>query len=174
MRRGLFLALILAAAAARAQEIPPDLPPAPPPAPPPPPSLAPAGAPIAPQAPPAGLILPPGIEALPGGALRLSWGPAGLDAAQRQALRALGRSLAALPAGRVTVEAQVSGPAHDISAARRESLARAQAVRAALIEGGLDARRIDLKPLGRVGAGADRVDVLPPGVASPEARARGR
>ncbi|WP_198373534.1 OmpA family protein, partial [Roseomonas rosulenta] len=97
-----------------------------------------------------------------------------LDPAQATALAALGRALAALPAGRITVEAQVSGPANDASMARRASLARAQAVKAALVAGGLPATRIDLRPLGRLPAGADRVDVLPPGVASPNAEARGR
>jgi outer membrane protein OmpA-like peptidoglycan-associated protein len=105
---------------------------------------------------------------------RITLATAVLDPAQAAALAALGRALAALPAGRITVEAQASGPANDASMARRASLARAQAVKAALVAGGLPPTRIDLRPLGRVGNGADRVDVLPPGVASPSADSRGR
>ena len=55
---------------------------------------------------------------------------------------------------------------------RRASLARAQAVKAALVAGGLDATRIDLRPFGRLPAAVDAVDVLPPGVVSPNAEAR--
>jgi outer membrane protein OmpA-like peptidoglycan-associated protein len=114
------------------------------------------------------------MVALPDGGVRIALGAGGLDPAQARALEALGRALAALPAGRITVEAQVSGPANDVSLARRASLARAQAVKAALLAGGLPATRIDLRPLGRLPGAADRVDVLPPGVASPNAEARGR
>jgi hypothetical protein len=114
------------------------------------------------------------MTALPGGAVRVALAPGGLDPAQSDALIVLGRALAALPAGRVTVEAQVAGPANDASMARRASLSVAQAVKAALVVGGLDPTRIDLRPLGRIGAGVDRVDVLPPGVASPQAETRGR
>ena len=123
---------------------------------------------------PAGVpALPPGMQVLDGGGVRLVIAGGGPDAAQVRALEALGRALAALPSGRITVEAQVSGPANDVSTARRASLARAQAVKAALVAGGLEPTRIDLRPLGRLAAGADRVDVLPPGVASPNAEARG-
>lgn len=178
MRRRAVLAWMLGALPAGAQDVSPplpaDLPPEPAPAPPPPPRLAPNGAPLAPSVPAAGPPLPPGMEALQGGAMRVALAPGGLTPAQSEALAALGRALAALPSGRITVEAQVSGPANDVSTARRRSLARAQAVKAALAAGGLEPTRIDLRPLGRVGAGADRVDVLPPGVASPEAETRGR
>lgn len=173
MRRRAVLAGVFAAGVARAQDAPTDLPPEPPPAPPAPPRLAPEGAP-APAMPTPGDPLPPGMAMLPTGGVRLALDSAVLDPAQARALEVLGRGLAALPAGRITVEAQVSGPANDVSAARRASLARAQAVKAALVAGGLPATRIDLRPLGRLGAGADRVDVLPPGVASPNAEARGR
>ncbi len=114
------------------------------------------------------------MDILPEGGVRIVMASNTLTPAQAQALALLGGRLAALPAGRVMVEAQVSGPANDVSLARRASLARAQAVKAALVAGGLDATRIDLRPLGRMGAGADRVDVLPPGVASPNAERRGR
>jgi outer membrane protein OmpA-like peptidoglycan-associated protein len=150
------------------------LPPEPPPAPPAPPRLAPEGAALAPSSPAAAPSYPPGMAALPDGGVRIALAGAAPDPAQLRALEALGRALAALPAGRITVEAQVSGPANDVSMARRASLARAQAVKAALVAGGLPATRIDLRPLGRLAAGADRVDVLPPGVASPNAEARGR
>jgi hypothetical protein len=150
------------------------LPPEPPPAPPAPPRLAPEGAALAPSSPAAAPSYPPGMAALPDGGVRIALSGAAPDPAQLRALEALGRALAALPAGRITVEAQVSGPANDASMARRASLARAQAVKAALVAGGLPATRIDLRPLGRLAAGADRVDVLPPGVASPNAEARGR
>ncbi len=106
--------------------------------------------------------------------MRIALGTDRLAPEMAEALARLGRRLAALPAGRITVEAQVAGPANDASMARRASLARAQAVKAALVAGGLDATRIDLRPLGRVGAGADRVDVLPPGMASPTTESRGR
>jgi hypothetical protein len=173
MRRAL-LAGLLAAGAARAQDAPAELPPEPAPAPPAPPLLAPNGAAVVPVPAPPGPPLPAGMELLADGAVRLAFAGAAPGAAQVAALAALGGRLATLPAGRITVEAQVSGPANDVSTARRASLARAQAVKAALVAGGLDPTRIDLRPLGRIGAGADRVDVLPPGVASPSAEGRGR
>ena len=172
IRRG-FLAALLVPAAARAQDPPAEVLPEPAPSPPAPPRLAPNGAAMVPQQPAAGPPLPAGMEPLPEGGVRLAIAGGALDAAQVRALEALGRALAALPSGRVTVEAQVSGPANDVSTARRASLARAQAVKAALVAGGLEPTRIDLRPLGRLAAGVDRVDVLPPGVASPNAEARG-
>lgn len=176
MRRAV-LAAVLVAGVAQAQVAPSDLPadaPAPPPpAPPPPVRLAPQGAPLQPSPTPSE-SLPAGMATLPGGGVRIELASATLDPAQARALEGLGHALAVLPAGRITVEAQVSGPANDASRARRASLARAQAVKAALVAGGLAATRIDLRPLGRLPAGADRVDVLPPGVASPNAEARGR
>ena len=174
MRRRAVLLGLVAALPARAQDTPADLLPEPPSAPPAPPRLAPDGAAMAPTLPAAGPPLPPGVTALPDGGVRLALASERLDPAVEEALRALGRRLAALPAGRITVEAQVAAPANDVSMARRASLARAQAVKAALVAGGLDATRVDLRPLGRLPAGADLVDVLPPGVASPNGEARGR
>jgi hypothetical protein len=113
-----------------------------------------------------------GLQTLPQGGFRLRMTGTELTAAQTTAVQALGRDLAALPQGRITVEAQVAGPADDVSAARRLSLARAQAVKSALVAGGLTPTRIDLRPLGRLSAPQDAVDILPPGVASPNAEAR--
>jgi hypothetical protein len=113
-----------------------------------------------------------GLQTLPQGGFRLRMTGTDLTAAQTAAVQALGRDLAALPQGRITVEAQVAGPAEDVSAARRLSLARAQAVKSALVAGGLTPTRIDLRPLGRLSAPQDAVDILPPGVASPNAEAR--
>jgi hypothetical protein len=111
--------------------------------------------------------LPPGLEQRPEGVLRLHLSPSATepDAAARAALERLGASLAARPAGRVTVEAQVSGPAADVSAARRLSLARALAVRQALVAGGIAETRVDVRALGRTPDALDAVDVLPPGAA---------
>ncbi|MDB5316938.1 MAG: hypothetical protein JWO24_2782 [Rhodospirillales bacterium] len=130
--------------------------------PPPPPNLPPRPAQGTARPRPPTIPPPPGLEALPNGGLRIQG--AALDARTRAALADYGRRLAALPNGRVTVLAEVSGPAEDAHLARRLSLARAQAAKAALVEGGLDETRIDLRPLGRTTAGVDRLDVLPPGV----------
>jgi len=153
---------------ARAESTDQALPPDPAPAPPPPVQLTP----LRPQTPQAVAGPLPGLQTLPQGGFRLRMTGTELTAAQTTAVQALGRDLAALPQGRITVEAQVSGPADDVSAARRLSLARAQAVKSALIAGGLTPTRIDLRPLGRLSAPQDAVDILPPGVASPNAEAR--
>lgn len=161
-------ALCLGLVAVRAETSDTALPPDPAPAPPPPVQLAP----LRPQTPQplAGAIQ--GLQALPQGGVRLRMTGATLSPAQASALQALGRELAAASQGRITVEAQVSGPADDVSSARRASLARAQAVKAALEAGGLAPTRIDLRPLGRLPGAQDAVDILPPGVASPNAEAR--
>ncbi len=166
--------LLLSAGSAGAQDAPdPAGLPDPAPAPPAPARLAPEGAPmVPPPAPAAASDLPPGIVARADGAVRIGWRGNAPDPAVEAALRALGARFAALPSGRITVEAQVSGPTTDASMARRASLAHAQAVKAALVAGGLDATRVDLRPLGRLPAGIDAVDVLPPGVASPNTEAR--
>jgi hypothetical protein len=65
----------------------------------------------------------------------------------------------------VVVLAQASGPAADVSSARRVSLARGLAVKEALVAGGLPPTRIDIRPMGRTEEAADAVDVLPPGYA---------
>jgi hypothetical protein len=114
----------------------------------------------------------PGLQALPEGGFRLRMTGTELTATQTAAVQALARTMAALPQGRITVEAQVAGPVEDVSTARRLSLARAQAVKSALIAGGLTPTRIDLRPLGRLSGAQDTVDILPPGVASPNTEAR--
>ena len=151
-----------------AQTPDPSLPPDPAPAPPPPVQLTP----LRPQIPqsPAGPLQ--GLQALPQGGFRLRMTGTELTATQTAAVQALARNLAMLPQGRITVEVQVAGPADDISTARRVSLARAQAVKSALIAGGVTPTRIDLRPLGRLSGAQDAVDILPPGVASPNAEAR--
>lgn len=173
MKRRACIAALLAPLAARAQDAPAELP-DPAPAPPAPPALAPTGAPAQPIPAPPGPPLPEGLTPIGEGGVRIALSSDQIAPEMAAALAALGRRFATLPAGRITVEAQVAGPAGDVSIARRASLARAQAVKAALVAGGLDATRIDLRPLGRVGAGADRVDVLPPGMASPTTESRGR
>lgn len=110
--------------------------------------------------------LPAGMAALPNGGVRVLFGAgeAALPASTAPMLAEFGRQLAARPAGfgRITVEGQASGPAEDASAARRLSLARAQAVRGALVAGGLDQTRVDVRALGRTAAALDAADVLPP------------
>lgn len=167
-RAGLAAGFALLSLPARAQTPDPSLPPDPAPAPPPPVQLTP----LRPQTPqsPAGPLQ--GLQTLPQGGFRLRMTGAELTAAQTAAVQALARTLAALPQGRITVEAQVAGLADDVSAARRLSLVRAQAVKSALVAGGLTPTRIDLRPLGRLSGAQDAVDILPPGVASPNAEAR--
>ena len=110
------------------------------------------------------LVLPPGLETLPQGHWRIRFADdtATLTAPAATALATLGRRLAALPEGRITVAAQASGPAADVSIARRRSLARGLAVKQALAEGGLPPTRIDIRALGRTAEAVDVADVLPP------------
>lgn len=171
-RRAVLAALLPLPLPARAQDAADPQLPEPAQAPPAPPALAPTGAPMVPQPGPAPQGLPPGMTLLPDGAVRIALTADRIPPALNETLGQLGARFAALPAGRITVEAQVAGPAQDASMARRASLARAQAVKAALVAGGLDATRIDLRPLGRLPAAVEVVDILPPGVVSPNAGAR--
>ncbi|WP_176849653.1 OmpA family protein [Belnapia rosea] len=142
------------------------LPPSPAEAPPQPADLSvvPSPAPAAGPAGPTLQGLPAGLEALPAGGARLRFQPGvevlpqGLDSG----LAELGRRIAAGPPGRIAVTAQASGPASDVSAARRVSLARALAVKQALAAGGLPPTRIDIRPMGRTAEALDAVDVQPP------------
>lgn len=112
------------------------------------------------------LALPAGMSPLPNGAWRVVFraGQTELPGGAAEALAEIGRRLAQRPAGsgRVSVDGQASGPANDASVARRLSLARAQAVRRALVAGGLDETRVDVRALGRTPAVLDVADVLPP------------
>lgn len=132
--------------------------------------LLPAAAAVAQRsAPPTPLPLPAGMSPLRDGAYRLAFrfGEATLPNGTAATLAEIGRRLAAASApghGRVTVEGQASGPANDVSAARRLALARAIAVRDALVAGGLEETRIDVRALGRTAAALDVADILPPGV----------
>ncbi|PWS34001.1 hypothetical protein DFH01_27070 [Falsiroseomonas bella] len=114
------------------------------------------------------LALPAGMSPLPQGAYRVIFrGPeVALPAGAAEVLAEIGRRMAASPAGsgRITVEAQSSGPRNDASTARRLSLERANAVRKALAAGGLDETRVDVRALGRTPEGLDAADILPPGV----------
>lgn len=159
------LAMLLGAGAAAAQGALPNDPAA---APPRPPILDQRPA-ARPPPPPAVVVPLVGLEALADGTWRASFA-VGVDQpplALQASLAELGRRLAARPDGRVTVLAQASEPTRDLSTARRLTLARAEAVKRALVIGGLDATRIDLRPLGRTAAALDVVDVVaPPGNAS--------
>ncbi|MGK7861914.1 OmpA family protein [Falsiroseomonas sp. E2-1-a4] len=107
-----------------------------------------------------------GLSARAEGGWRLAFeaGQSSLPAATRDAIAGLAPGLAALPQGRITVEAQASSPADDASLARRLSLARAGAVRDVLVAAGLPATRIDIRALGRRDPPADIAEILPPGV----------
>lgn len=110
------------------------------------------------------LSLPRGMEVLPGGGWRLSGALARgtVDAPTQAALSEIAQWLAHQTTGRVTLLAQVAGPADDVSVARRDSLAHGLAVRRALESAGLDGTRIDVRPLGRTAEARDAVELLPP------------
>ena len=170
LRRGLLVAgwglMCMGRLAAETQDavLPPDTAPAPPP----PVQLAPPRQ----SVPVEQLALPAEMQRLAQGGFRLRIPAGELTAAHISAVTALGRSLAGIANGRITIEAQVAGPADDPSTARRASLAFAQTVKAALVAGGVAPTRIDVRPLGRLPSAIDAVDILPPGVASPNAEAR--
>jgi hypothetical protein len=152
-----------------ARRPPLPLPPPPAPGPPPPPDLTQPPRPATPVAPMALIALPPSMQNLPDGGWRIG-GPTGRgqpDPATTNTLAEIGRLLAAGNSGRVTVVAQVAGPAEDISLARRAALANAQEVRRLLEAGGLSGTRIDLRPMGLTAEARDIIEVLPPGIASP-------
>jgi len=121
------------------------------------------------------LALPPSMRNLPLGGWRIDGAPAGgrIDPATANTLSEIARSLMGQTTGRVTIVAQVAGPAEDISVARRAALANAQAVRRALEAGGLAGTRIDLRPVGRTPEARDAIEVLPPGSPSPILTAQG-
>jgi len=145
-------------------------PPAPPPAPPvarqaPAPSRAVTPKPVAP-APAANrqtAALPPASLPAEGQALRLLFegSTTQLDSAAKQQLQQMAAALAANNQ-RIQLKAFASGTSDRPSAARRESLSRALAVRAHLIESGVRSTRIDVRALGAPSDGgpSDRVDVI--------------
>ncbi len=115
------------------------------------------------EAPPA--PLPAGLEMLPEIGWRVRFANESREVnspAVRAALAEIGRHLAAQPQGRVRLLAQASGPVGDVSTARRLTLARALAVKQALVAGGLAETRIDVRPLGHAPQAEDLVDILPP------------
>ncbi len=108
-----------------------------------------------------------GLSTRAQGGWRISFplGDAALPEPARAALTRLAPQLAATPQGRITIEGQASGPADDPSRTRRLALARAAAVRDALVAAGLEATLIDIRALGLLNPPADAADILPPGVA---------
>ncbi|WP_338662062.1 hypothetical protein VQH23_17760 [Pararoseomonas sp. SCSIO 73927] len=118
----------------------------------------------------ANLVLAPELARRHAGGWRLSGrtGAGEPDHGARLSLETIGRYLANQSTGRVTIIAQVSGPADDPSLARRASLARAITIKASLVRGGLAATRIDLRPLGSTPEGLDVIDVLAPPAARPK------
>lgn len=130
-------------------------------------------------APPPPLALPGGMSPLRDGAYRVAFlvGQSTLQPGMAATLAEIGRRLAAAStagSGRITIEGHASGPAADAALARRTSLARAIAVRDALVAGGLDETRVDVRALGRTSAALDAADVLPPGALRAGERRTGR
>jgi outer membrane protein OmpA-like peptidoglycan-associated protein len=84
-----------------------------------------------------------------------------LNAAAQQQLQQMAAALAANNQ-RIQLKAFASGTSDRPSAARRESLSRALAVRSYLIENGVRSTRIDVRALGAPSDGgpSDRVDVI--------------
>ncbi|MEI6162524.1 MAG: OmpA family protein [Roseococcus sp.] len=104
-----------------------------------------------------------GVTELPPGAWRVAFPPErdALDAEQRAALGRLGAALQTGSIGRVTLNAEAT-TGEDVSTHRRLSLARARTVKDALVAGGLDETRVDIRALGRTENMRDTVDVLSP------------
>jgi hypothetical protein len=109
------------------------------------------------------LRLAPGITELPQGAWRVTFAPERdtLEPAQQAALGRLGAALNTSSMGRILLNSEASA-GEDLSTHRRLSLARARAVKAALVAGGLAETRVDIRALGRTENHRDVVDVLSP------------
>lgn len=132
------------------------------------------------QAPGSGATPPPPLPPLPNiqlargivllepGAWRVAFasGAEVLEAPQRIVLGRIGAVLNTGTEGRVTLIAEVA-EGIDLSTTRRVSLARARAVKAALVAGGLAETRIDIRAMGHTSSQRDAVDVLAPTVAKP-------
>jgi len=114
----------------------------------------------------AAIALPAGMQDIATGGWRVLLAPNARDipAGLRPTLQQIARRLA-LTTGRVTIIAQAPAPALEPSFARRLSLERGLAMKAILVAGGLEATRIDIRPMGRQPNGVDVVDILPPGAA---------
>ncbi|UPY38339.1 OmpA family protein [Sediminicoccus sp. KRV36] len=104
-----------------------------------------------------------GVAELPPGAWRVTFRADRdqLDAEQHAALGRLGAALQTATIGRITLNSEVSA-GEDLSTHRRLSLLRARAVKDALVAGGLNETRVDIRALGRTENGRDVVDVLSP------------
>ena len=109
------------------------------------------------------LRLAPGVTELPQGAWRVTFVPNRdmLEPPQQAALERLGAALNTSSLGRILLNSEASG-GEDLSTHRRLTLARARAVKAALVTGGLAETRVDIRALGRTDNGRDVVDVLSP------------
>jgi len=116
-----------------------------------------------PAAPLSQVTLGRGVAAIPPGVWRIAFSPErdALEVEQRAALGRLAAVLQSATVGRVTLLAEAS-EGSDVSTHRRLTLARALAVKAALVAGGLNETRIDIRALGRTPNGRDGVDVLAP------------
>jgi outer membrane protein OmpA-like peptidoglycan-associated protein len=84
-----------------------------------------------------------------------------LEAEPRAARERLGAALQASTIGRILLNSEAS-VGEDLSTHRRLTLARARAVKAALVAGGLTETRVDIRALGRTPNGRDAVDILSP------------
>lgn len=82
-------------------------------------------------------------------------------AEQIAALNRIGAALRTGSLGRVTLNSEAT-TGEDVSTHRRLSLARARTVKDALVAGGLEETRVDIRALGRTASGLDVVDVLSP------------
>ena len=107
------------------------------------------------------VILGRGVTVLTPGIWRVTFEREALEAEQRGALGRLAAVLKTGTFGRVTL-VSAGGTGDDISTHRRLTLARARAVKAALVAGGLEETRIDIRALGRTPDGRNGVDVLAP------------
>jgi len=104
-----------------------------------------------------------GVAALAPGAWRVVFPPEreALEPAQHAAIGRIGATLQSATTGRITLVAEANS-GDDLSTHRRLTLARARAVKAALVAGGLVETRIDIRAMGRTENGRDSVDVFTP------------
>ena len=154
---------------------PPSAPPVSPPAPPavPPAVVVPLSRPQPPPPVPVNDDAPGVATPLPGGGIRVTFGPdrQDLNPATVDAIRAYGAAVRGNDTTALNVMAYAGGKSDDPSTPRRLSLARALAARAVLINDGIPSARIYVRALGTGPADepADRVDVMPAGAPTPPA-----